>query len=170
MIITGLSPKKRIAISEIYAAILMIALTVAGFALIAPSLLIKTQTQASDVIAEYQSNALKEGQSLAMIYHHEDNGSIKVGLLNYGTSPVQIKYVFVSLKGQTPTTVGGTLEDAVGPTTPQTCASGQTVAPGAPCLLEIDMSSSPLKSQWTPQSTYAVILYTTTNVAYTFAG
>ena len=159
--------------SEILGAIMMIGLTLAGFALIAPSLIGRTQQQAADVAQQYQNGAVQLGQLLTVIYHcpeepHCPQGNLsKVGLYDYGNQKITPLYVFVSTTGSPCGTAclcpGWDLRESGGLVT--------EITPGVPVVLEIPYCLDNNSSQVYLNSigAYQLFIYSTYNLGYTFA-
>lgn len=152
---------RRRGVSEILAAIIMIALTLTAFALIGPALVSRTQLQATDVANQYQQGTLKLGELLSAVYHDEGSSTIKVGLYNYGTQPVTPQYVFISTgsgqcKGACECTWSLSPSGPIVPNTPVQLNIG-------PCT---DSGGSPVTM--TSVTTCQLLLYSTDSLGYTF--
>ncbi len=186
----------RRGVSEILAAVLMLALTIVGFALIAPLLVTNTQSQASTIITDLRNGQIEQGQSLTLVYQHSNLSTtdpppyVNYGLLDYGSSPVLIKYVFLFAASQTydltedsyllANVSTGARTVSCSPTLPNCECS--VVFPSCGCI-----STSP-NCELTPQQvsvlqiypdsavrlamekSFELVLYSTNNQAFTFTG
>jgi flagellin-like protein len=152
---------RRRGVSEILAAIIMIALTLTAFALIGPSLVSRTQLQANDVANLYQQGSLKLGQLLSAVYHSEGPAAFKVGLYNYGTQAVSPLYVFIS-------TGSGQCKGACACT--WSLAPKAPIVPNTPVQLDIGPCTDGLGHPVTMSSitSYQVLLYSTDSLGYKF--
>lgn len=168
-------------VSEVLAAVLMLALTIVGFAIIAPLLVQNTQSQASSIINDIRKGEIQEGQSLSLVYQYFNfsvaSPYVNFGLLNYGSAPVLIKYIFVFTTSQTyDVTDNFTLTDVTVMNAPVTCSQS---APNCQIdtkhvvMLQIEFpasSSIPAEKAMDGGSPYQLVLYTTTGLEYTFSG
>ncbi len=173
----------RRGVSEILAAVLMLALTIVGFALIAPLLVSNTQTSASSIITQLRDGAIEEGQSLTLVYQFSNFGNttskpyVNFGLLDYGSSPVTIEYVFVFSGSQTyDLTTNSTLTNVTQSPNSDPVACSQTapnceIQPQHVSLLQIKPGAdSAAGKAMDSNSTYQLVLYSSDDQAYTFTG
>ena len=153
--------RARRGVSEILASIIMIALTLSAFALIAPSLVSRTQVQASDIANQYESGSLKLGELLSAVYHVEGSAPLKVGLYNYGSQTVTPEYVFVS------TDSGPCVNACV---CSWSLSPGSAIVPNTPVQLDIESCNTSTGSPVALATigTYQLLLYSSDNLGYTF--
>ncbi len=171
----------RKGVSEILAAVLMLAITIVGFALIAPLLVQGTQSQASSIITDLKNGQIADGQSLSLVYQYS-NFSTKAttpyanfGLLNYGSSPILVKYIFIFTKSQTfDVTAVSTLTDSSARERITTACSESPpycqLEPQAVLMLQIEPSGVTGAPAAMNSSSYELVLYSTSNLAFTFTG
>ena len=174
-----LGPRRR-AVSEILAAVIMLAVTVVGFALIAPYLVQSTQTQASAIINDIRNGQVQQGQSLVLVYQHSNFSKadpssgpyVIFGFLDYGSSPIQLKYVFVYNKNQTYQVDEYSLKDvATGVSTFCTSSPCGAMNPQQVSTLEVSgPQAETLENVLNSSSTYQLVLYSTDSLAYSFTG
>jgi flagellin-like protein len=147
--------------SEILASIIMIALTLSAFALIAPSLVSRTQVQASDIANQYQSGSLKLGELLSAVYHVGGSAPLKVGLYNYGTQTVTPVYVFVS------TDSGPCVSACV---CSWSLSPGSAITPNVPVQLDVNSCTTSTGGPVALATigTYQLLVYSKDNLGYTF--
>jgi len=152
---------KRRGVSEILAAIIMIALTLTAFALIGPALVSRTQLQATDVANQYQQGTLRLGELLSAVYHDGNATTLKVGLYNYGTQSVTPLYVFIS-------TGSGQCEGAC--ECSWSLLPSSALVPNTPAQLNIGPCSDSGGNPVTMGSitSYQLLLYSTDSLGYTF--
>jgi flagellin-like protein len=152
---------KRRGVSEILAAIIMIALTLTAFALIGPELVSRTQQQATDVANQYQQGTLKLGELLSAVYHDQGSSTFKVGLYNYGTQGVTPLYVFIS-------TGSGQCKGACACS--WSLSPSSPITPGTPVQLDVgpctDSGGNPVTMS--SITSYQLLLYSTDSLGYTF--
>lgn len=174
------SPGRRRGVSEILAAVLMLALTIIGFAIIAPLLVTNTQNQASSIINDIKSGELQEGEALTFVYQHANFTAsepyVNFGLLNYGSTPISIKYLFVFNGSQAYQVQDYLLKDVTADSAAQDCVTspcGEIAAQHVSMLTIDPVSGSAIAQAMDPKntnSTYELVVYSTSDLAYTFTG
>jgi flagellin-like protein len=93
-------------ISEVVAALILLAITIGAFAFLVSGYFLKTQNTVQNIVLLYKQGQIKTGQFLSVIFHSEtfDNPvnptlvSINVTLMNYGLYPIQIQDIYVDGK------------------------------------------------------------------------
>ena len=161
----------------------MLALTIVGFAIIAPLLVQNTQSQASSIVNDIRKGEVQEGQTLSLVYQYFNFSSsaptpyVNFGLLNYGSSPVLLKYIFVFTASQTyDVTENFTLTDATVMTSPVTCSQSSPncqIDAQHVVMLQIEFPTSgdiPAEKAMDSGSPYQLVLYSTDGLQYTFSG
>jgi len=156
-----MKPRARRGVSEILASIIMIALTLSAFALIAPSLVSRTQLQASDIANQYQNGTLNLGELLSAVYHVGGSTPLKVGLYNYGSQTVTPVYVFVS------TDSGPCVSACV---CSWSLSPGSAIVPNTPVQLDINSCTTSAGGAVALATigTYQLLVYSSNNLGYTF--
>ncbi len=158
--------RERKGVSEILASLIMIVLTMVGFAVIAPGLVSRTQAQASTVMQEYQDGSIKLGQMLSVVYHSEEASTWEVGVYDYGTQSIPVLYAFVS-------TPSGPCEDGCQCPWSLTPA-GSTISPQTPVQIDLSVAScktaagTPVPTL-SPYPSYQLFVYSTDGVGYSFS-
>jgi len=153
--------RARRGVSEILASIIMIALTLSAFALIAPSLISRTQLQASDIANQYQNGSLNLGELLSDVYHVDGSTPLKVGLYNYGSQTVTPVYVFIS------TDAGPCVSACV---CSWSLSPGSAIVPNTPVQLDINSCTTSAGGAVALATigTYQLLVYSSNNLGYTF--
>jgi len=96
-IIYGMHTKKVSAVSELIAALLLIMITVTGFAAVSATIAPRFAGQQESVIAQIHKNQIALDQLGNIFYTVElSNGTIWSYIYNYGTVPITPEYIFVN--------------------------------------------------------------------------
>lgn len=91
---------RRSGISEVVAALILLAITIGAFAFLVSGYFLKTQNTVQNIVLLYKQGQIKQGQFLSVIFHSEkivggNTANINVTLMNYGLYPIQIQNIYI---------------------------------------------------------------------------
>ena len=149
---------KKAAVSELIGAMMALVIVLALFSIVYAYYSSTVQNQTINVIQEYRSGAIKEGQLVSLVYHWESSNSstIKVGLYDYGFYNITLDWVFINGTQQ----FVFSLTDANGNSEQCNC-----LIPGNVEVLTVSGVSGNAQDA-VQNGNYELFLYATDNLAY----